>query len=159
MTSPPERAWPDLAGRIEGRRHILPVRVYFEDTDFSGFVYHATYLRWCERGRSDLLRLLGIRHSDLHAPGEGGVPAAFVVRRLEVDYLLPARIDELVEVITECLHVGGAHIELAQHVCRGGDVLCTLKVKVVLVSQTGRPTRLPTLIAELFRQSEATDHR
>ena len=153
MTSPPERQWPDLAGRIEGRRHILPVRVYFEDTDFSGFVYHANYLRWCERGRSDLLRLLGIHHSDLHAPGEGGVPAAFVVRRLEVDYLLPARIDEVVEVITECLHVGGAHIELAQQVCRGGDVLCKLKAKVVLVSHTGRPTRLPALIAELFRQS------
>ena len=152
MTSPPERVWPDLAGRIEGRRHILPVRVYFEDTDFSGFVYHANYLRWCERGRSDLLRLLGIHHSNLLA-GEGGVPAAFVVRRLEVDYLLPARIDELVEVITECLHVGGAHIELAQQVVRAGDVLCKLKAKVVLVSQTGRPTRLPALIAQLFRQA------
>ena len=57
MTAPEPR-WPDLAGRIEGRRHLLPVRVYFEDTDFSGLVYHASYLRWCERGRSDLLRLL-----------------------------------------------------------------------------------------------------
>lgn len=153
MNSPAEREWPDLAGRIEGRRHILPVRVYFEDTDFSGVVYHATYPRWCERGRSDLLRVLGIRHSDLYAAAEGGVPAAFVVRRLEVDYLLPARIDEVVEVVTECLHVGGAHIELAQQVVRGGDVLCKLKAKVVLVSQTGRPTRLPGVIAERFRQS------
>jgi acyl-CoA thioester hydrolase len=101
------------------------------------------------------LRLLGIHHSDLHAPSEGGAPAAFVVRRLEIDYLLPARIDELLEVITECLHVGGAHIELAQEVRRAGDVLCKLKAKVVLVSQTGRPTRLPGMIAELFRQSKA----
>jgi acyl-CoA thioester hydrolase len=154
MTSEAPRAWPDLAGRIEGRRHVLPIRVYFEDTDFSGFVYHANYLRWCERGRSDLLRLLGIRHSDLHAAAEGGIPAAFAVRRLEVDYLLPARIDELLEVVTQCEHVGGAHIELAQIVRRGGDVLCKLKAKVVLVSQTGRPTRLPSVIAELFRQAQ-----
>src|SRR5512134_4143116 len=83
--------WPDLAGRLiedaGGRRHILAVRVYFEDTDFSGLVYHASYLRWCERGRSDFLRLLGVRHADLIAPGDGAEPAAFVVRRLEIDYL------------------------------------------------------------------------
>jgi len=145
--------WPDAAGRLIPGGHVLPVRIYFEDTDFSGFVYHANYLRWCERGRSDLLRMLGIRHSDLHAAAEGGVPAAFVVRRLEIDYLLPARIDEVLEVITECLHVGGAHIELAQQVRRAGEVLCKLKAKVVLVSQTGRPTRLPALIAERFRQA------
>ena len=60
MTARSESRWPDLAGRIEGGRHILPVRVYFEDTDFSGLVYHTSYLRWCERGRSDFLRLLGV---------------------------------------------------------------------------------------------------
>ena len=103
------------------------------------------------------MRLLGIRHSDLHAPAEGGLPAAFVVRRLEVDYLLPARIDEVVEAITECLHVGGAYIELTQQVCRSADVLCKLKAKVVLVSQTGRSTRLPGVFAKLFRQSSNRD--
>ncbi len=77
MAPTTERGWPDLAGRIDGRRHILPVRVYFEDTDFSGFVYHTSYLRWCERGRSDLLRLLGVHHSDLVAPGERRDPGSF----------------------------------------------------------------------------------
>ncbi len=151
MTQPTERHWPDLAGRIEGTRHILPVRVYFEDTDFSGLVYHATYLRWCERGRSDLLRLMGIHHSDLHAPGDGGVPAAFVVRRLEIDYLRPARIDELLEIMTECIEAGGAHLTLAQEVRRGEQALCKLVVKVVLISQTGRPLRLPGKIAARFK--------
>ena len=58
--------WPDIAGRIEGSVHLLPIRVYYEDTDFSGFVYHANYLKFCERGRSDFLRLIGIHHHELH---------------------------------------------------------------------------------------------
>lgn len=162
MTEPQTDKWPDLAGRIEDRRHVLPVRVYFEDTDFSGFVYHATYLRWCERGRSDFIRLIGIRHSDLIAPeasssevGAGSHeenapqqnsnsgPAAFVVRRLEIDYLRPARIDEVLEVVTECAEAGRVHLLLAQEIRRGGEVLCRLSVKVVLVTLSGRPLRLP----------------
>ena len=78
--------WPDLAGRLVGdggdRHHVLPVRVYFEDTDFSGIVYHATYLRWCERGRSDFLRLMGVRHEDLIAGTGGREAAAFVAVRI-----------------------------------------------------------------------------
>jgi len=146
MTNETGRHWPDLAGRIEGRRHILPIRVYFEDTDFSGLVYHATYLRWCERGRSDFLRLLGVKHADLHAGGDGGEPAAFVVRRLEIDYLRPARIDEVLEVVTGTAETGGAHITLAQRIERGGEVLCKVLVKVVLISQSGRPLRLPPAV-------------
>lgn len=134
--------WPDLAGRIEGGRHVLPVRVYFEDTDFSGLVYHASYLRWCERGRSDFLRLMGVSHSDLIAP-ESGEPAAFVVRRLEIDYLRPARIDDILLVTTACRETGGAHLTLAQQVSRAGTTLCSVTVKVVLISQTGKPLRLP----------------
>ena len=142
MTAALEGRWPDLAGRIDGGRHILPVRVYFEDTDFSGLVYHASYLRWCERGRSDFLRLLGVRHSDLIAP-ESGEPAAFVVRRLEIDYLRPARIDDVLEVVSACAEIGGAHILLAQEIRRGETLLCKLTVKVVLVGQSGKPMRLP----------------
>jgi acyl-CoA thioester hydrolase len=149
MTAPDAR-WPDLAGRIEGGRHVLPVRVYFEDTDFSGLVYHTSYLRWCERGRSDFLRLLGVRHSDLIAPGEGAEPAAFVVRRLEIDYLRPARIDEVLEVVTECAELGGAHVLLSQQVRRGDSVLCKVSVKVVLVGQSGRPMRLPSAVRSAF---------
>lgn len=150
MTQQTESRWPDLAGRIEGRRHILPVRVYFEDTDFSGFVYHTSYLRWCERGRSDLVRLLGIHHSELHRPGDNGVPAAFVVRHLEIDYLRPAKIDEVLEVVTECTEAGGAHLTLAQHIRRGDVVLCRVSVKVVLISLDGRPQRLPQAIRDRF---------
>jgi acyl-CoA thioester hydrolase len=141
MTEPQEQKWPDLAGRIEGRRHVLPVRVYFEDTDFSGFVYHASYLRWCERGRSDFIRLIGISHADLIVDSTG--PAAFVVRRLEIDYLRPARIDDVLEVVTECTEVGRVHLLLAQDIRRGGEVVCRASVKVVLVTLTGRPLRLP----------------
>jgi acyl-CoA thioester hydrolase len=150
MTQPDKRDWPDLAGRIEDGRHILPVRVYFEDTDFSGFVYHTGYLRWCERGRSDFLRLLGVHHSELADAGEGGAPAAFVVRHMEVDYLRPARIDDVLEVTTECAEAGRVHLILAQTVSRDGIALCHVTVKVVLVSLAGKPLRLPQRIAARF---------
>lgn len=144
------RDWPQLYGIIENRKHILPVRVYYEDTDFSGYVYHTSYLRWCERGRSDLLRMLGIHHSDLLQGTEGRAPAAFVVRSLQIDYLRPAQIDEVLEVVTECTAVGGTYITLRQEVMRGEEALCRVAVKVVLISLEGRPVRLPPLIKQLF---------
>ena len=149
MTAIDDR-WPDLAGRIEGGRHVLPVRVYFEDTDFSGLVYHTSYLRWCERGRSDFLRLLGVSHAELIAPGDSAEPAAFVVRRLEIDYLRPARIDDVLEVLTECAEIGGAHILLTQQVNRDGVTLCKMLVKVVLVGRSGRPMRMPAPARDAF---------
>ena len=137
--------WPDLAGRIEGETHILPVRVYFEDTDFTGLVYHANFLKFCERGRSDFIRLLGIDHRSLANPKEGK-PAVFVVRRIEIDYLKPARIDEVLEVVTRCAEIGGAKLVLSQEVCRDGVALARLKVSVVLVSEVGKPQRLGQLV-------------
>ncbi|MEO0810140.1 MAG: hotdog domain-containing protein, partial [Pseudomonadota bacterium] len=87
---------PDLSGRLDvdeaGRFHRLAIRVYFEDTDFSGVVYHASYLRWCERGRSDFLRLLGNNHEALFSGNTTCEPAAFVVRRMSLEFLKPARI-------------------------------------------------------------------
>ena len=151
MTSP-EARWPDLAGRVEGGRHVLPVRVYFEDTDFSGLVYHASYLRWFERGRSDFLRLRGVSHSALIAPGEQVEPAAFVVRRLEIDYLRPARIDEMLEVITTCAEIGRAHVIIAQEIVRAEVALCRLSAKAALVSQSGRPMRMPSAAREAFTE-------
>jgi acyl-CoA thioester hydrolase len=137
-------SWPDLAGRLvrgaHGATHILPIRVYFEDTDFSGLVYHGSYLRWCERGRSDFLRLLG---NDHHALMQSGVPAAFVVRRLTLDYLKPARIDEQLEVTTRVKSVSAAALSLSQSISRDGVSLCEAEVLVVLVSQAGRVLRLP----------------
>jgi acyl-CoA thioester hydrolase len=137
--------WPDLAGRIEDDTHVLPVRVYFEDTDFTGLVYHANFLKFCERGRSDFIRMLGIDHRSLANPKEGE-PAVFVVRRIEVDYLKPARIDEVLEVVTRCAEIGGATLVLSQEVRRGGMALARLKVSVVLVSEAGKPQRLGKLV-------------
>jgi acyl-CoA thioester hydrolase len=139
------QAWPDLAGRIAGDTHTLPIRVYFEDTDFAGLVYHANFLKFCERGRSDFIRLLGIHHQSLANP-EQGESAVFVVRRIEIDYLKPGRLDDVLEVVTHCLEIGGASLTLGQEVRRGETVLVRARVVVVLVSATGKPQRIGALI-------------
>ena len=144
---PEPKSWPDLAGRMVadgegGRHHVLPVRVYFEDTDFSGLVYHASYLRWCERGRSDYLRLVGNEHRALIEGGDGAEPSAFVVRRMQLEYLKPARIDDVLEVETRVAEIRGAALRLAQRVVRGPTVLFEADVLVVLVSVSGKPQRL-----------------
>ncbi len=142
--------WPDLAGRLvaahDGRRHVLPVRVYFEDTDFSGLVYHASYIRWCERGRSDFLRLAGNDHRELIDGRTGREPAAFVVRRMKIEYLKPARIDEVLEVTTRVTEVGAAHLVLDQRIHRDGVELFQADVMVVLVSVAGKPMRLSQML-------------
>jgi acyl-CoA thioester hydrolase len=137
--------WPDIAGRIEGETHILPIRVYFEDTDCGGVVYHANFLKFCERGRSDFIRLLGIEAKSLADPAQGE-PAIFVVRRVEIDYLKPARMDDVLEVVTTCAEIGSASLVLQQEVRRGGTLLAGAKVTVVLVSSTGKPQRLGALV-------------
>ena len=161
MSQPPDltaAAWPDLAGRMlrdaAGRRHVLPVRVYFEDTDFSGLVYHATYLRWCERGRSDFLRLMGNDHQALIAGGAGREPAAFVVRRMRLEYLKPARIDEVLEVTTRAKELTAATLTLDQRVARNGVDLFTAEVMVVLISASGKPMRLAITLREALASSK-----
>jgi acyl-CoA thioester hydrolase len=153
-TSSAESNWPDLAGRlveIDGTRsHVLPVRVYFEDTDFSGLVYHASYVRWCERGRSDFLRLLGGDHRRLIDGSGGTEPAAFVVRRMTFDFLKPARIDELLEVETRVKAVGAASLTLLQSVKRGETMLVEAEVTVVLISVSGKPLRISSALREAF---------
>jgi acyl-CoA thioester hydrolase len=144
-------AWPDLAGRIDGDTHTLPIRVYFEDTDFTGLVYHANFLKFCERGRSDFIRLLGIDHRSLANPKEGE-PAVFVVRRIEIDYLKPARIDEVLEVVTRCGELGGATLVLDQEVRRGETVLARARVSVVLMSSAGKPQRLGHLVRDALQR-------
>ena len=146
--------WPDLAGRIittpQGQQaHILPVRVYFEDTDFSGVVYHATYLRWCERGRSDFLRLLGNDHQAL-LEGQDGAPAAFVVRRMNLDFRRPARIDDVLEVTTRQHAMSAAVLTLDQQITRKGITLFEAHVEIVLVSLEGKPQRLSQRLRDVF---------
>jgi acyl-CoA thioester hydrolase len=136
--------WPDLAGRIAGKVHVLPIRVYYEDTDFSGAVYHANYLKFCERARSDCLRLVGIHHSELHGT------ASFVVRRMVCDFLKPALIDNLLEVETRFVEFGGARMELSQTVKRSGEKLFEAQVTVALVDGRGKPKRLPPEWARTF---------
>jgi acyl-CoA thioester hydrolase len=155
MTDSAQRQWPDIAGRLtEGdagaREHVLPVRVYFEDTDFSGLVYHASYVRWCERGRSDFLRLLGGDHRRLIDGAGGSEPAAFVVRRMTFDFLKPARIDELLEVITRVKAIGAASLTLEQRVQRGSTVLVEAEVTVVLISVSGKPLRISGTLRQGF---------
>ncbi len=150
--------WPDLSGRLiedsGGRWHVLPVRIYFEDTDFSGLVYHASYVRFCERGRSDFLRLLGNDHRALIDGAGGREPAAFVVRRMTLEFLKPARIDEVLEVTTHVREMTAATVVLEQVVTRGADRLFEAVVTVVLVSQNGRVLR----IAEGLRKELRAEH-
>jgi acyl-CoA thioester hydrolase len=145
------RDWPDLAGRIEGDAHVLPIRVYFEDTDFAGLVYHANFLKFIERGRTDFIRLLGIHHQSLANPEEGE-SLVFVVRRVEIDYLKPGRLDDLLEVVTHCTDIGGASLTLTQEVRRGSTVLARAKVVVVLISHEGRPQRIGSLIRDALQR-------
>ena len=140
-------SWPDLAGRFEGDRHVLPLRVYYEDTDFSGAVYHANYLKFCERARSDCLRLLGIHHGELPEDGSGK-RLGFVVRRLICDFLKPAQIDEVLEVETRFEGMGGARLELDQEIKREQALIFRAKVMVALVDGQGRPQRLPEALVQ-----------
>lgn len=141
-------AWPDLAGRIDGQVHKLPIRVYYEDTDFSGIVYHANYLRFAERGRSDFLRLIGIRHTDLF---EGGDPLAFAIHRMEIDFLKPARIDDRLEVHTRYVRASGARLEAEQEIWRlaergEAEVIWRAHVFAAVLDGSGRPRRLPATV-------------
>ena len=138
------REWPDLSGRIEGKTHILPVRVYYEDTDFSGIVYHANYLRFAERGRSDFLRLTGVSHTDLF---EADVPLAFAIHRMEIDFVRPARIDDRLEVHTRYVKAGGARLEAEQVIwlipAEGAPVeIWRARVLAACIDGEGRPRRL-----------------
>jgi acyl-CoA thioester hydrolase len=149
-----KQSWPDLAGRLTetpGRRqHVLPIRVYFEDTDFSGLVYHASYVRWCERGRSDFLRLLGNDHRELIEGGGGREPASFVVRRMQLEFLKPARIDDVLEVTTQVKEVGTAHLVLDQSIARNSTAVFEAEVMVVLVSVSGKPMRIARTLKAAF---------
>lgn len=119
--------------------HSFACRVYYEDTDLAGIVYYANYLKFIERARSEWVREIGIDQARMKA--EEGV--VFAVRRVEADYLAPARFDDLLQVTTEVLTVTPARIILSQSVLREGDVLFVAKVTLVVLGSDGRPMRLP----------------
>jgi acyl-CoA thioester hydrolase len=143
--------WPSFSGRIEDGVHVLPIRVYYEDTDFSGAVYHANYLKFCERARSDCLRLAGIHHHELHWHETAG-RLGFVVRRIACEFLKPARIDDLLEVETRFRELAGARMEIDQMVKRGEETLFSAAVTAALVDRDGRPKRLPKDMAEALKK-------
>lgn len=129
---------PPTAGRFEGRDHLLPVRVYYEDTDFTGLVYHANYVRYFERGRSDFLRLVGIGHAQLL---DQDSPMAFVIAELGLTFLKPARIDDALVVRTRYQRIKGPRLIISQTVERGAEVLCRAEVVAVCIHLDGRPRR------------------
>ena len=133
------------AGRFEGREHRLPVRVYYEDTDFTGLVYHGHYVRYFERGRSDALRLMGVGHAELL---DGDQPMAFVVSKMSLDFLRPARIDEELIVRTRYEAIKGPRLLISQVITRGEVDLCRARVEVVCIHMDGRPRRPTTALRE-----------
>lgn len=153
MTLP---SWPDLAGRLvdngNGRFHVLPVRVYFEDTDAGGITYHASYIRWCERGRTDFLRLLGTDSRRMIDGTASSEPAAFVVRRMSCEFLRPSRMDDVLEVATSVKSIGGASVTLLQTITCDGRRVFEAEVVVVLVAISGKPLRLPEAVREAFNR-------
>jgi acyl-CoA thioester hydrolase len=143
-----------LAGEIRGGRHILPVRIYYEDTDFSGVVYHASYLRFMERGRTDYLRLLGTDQRALFDETEQEAPGfAFVVRSMAIEFLRPAVMNDVVEIITETSEVKGASIALKQYVVRSGETLVEALVRVAFVCG-GRARPIPQPLRLAMRESK-----
>lgn len=147
-----DKHWPDIAGRLVEGTHILPVRVYYEDTDFGGGVYHSNFLKYCERGRTDFLRLLGVSHTDLSAGKYGGAPLGFAVAHVKSRFLRPAKIDDLLLVHTSFIKARGARLVLAQKVTIGEEVLYEADITVAMVDGQGRPARLPPEIAELLEK-------
>jgi acyl-CoA thioester hydrolase len=133
--------------------HTLPVRVYWEDTDASGLVYHTSYVRFMERGRTELLRSLGLDQRPL-LEGAAGAPTFFVVRAMQLDFMRPAVMDDLLSVETRVLELGGASLTLDQRVLRGEEKLVTATVKVVCV-ESGRAKRLPSDVRDRFLHAHA----
>jgi len=127
------------SGHFEAGEHVFPLRVYYEDTDAGGIVYYASYLRFAERARTELLRLAGLEQSELARLHQ----VVLAVRNCVVDYLAPARLDDLLEVRSRLSGLSGATLTARQSIGRGEETLARLDVRVACVRPDGRPTRLP----------------
>ena len=125
--------------------HRFPVRVYYEDTDFSGNVYHAAYLHFWERGRTEFLRDVGVHHSELIKEG-----IAFAVRSMEIEFVRAAHIDDELVVDTSLIEMTGARFTLDQSIERGDELVARAKVVAVAIKTDGKPTRLPRSLVEAF---------
>ena len=131
-------------GVLQDSVHILPVRVYYEDTDAGGIVYHANYLRFAERARAELLRMFSADNRALL----GSHDLAFVARHCALDYIAPARLDDALEIHTRILDVRGASLRVAQTVRRGGEDLVRIEIRLACIGTDGRPGRLPRSVRD-----------
>ncbi|MEX6632422.1 tol-pal system-associated acyl-CoA thioesterase [Hyphococcus lacteus] len=132
---------------IEQTYYTLPIRIYYEDTDFSGVVYHAAYLKFFERGRTEALRACGVHHSEMLAREE---PLAFAVRKMTTEWVVPARIDDMLEVRTWFVSAKGARMVLSQEIWRDDQLLAKAEVEAACMSLGGRPRRLPADLTAKF---------
>lgn len=130
---------------MEGKTYVFPLRVYYEDTDFSGFVYHASYLRFMERSRSEFLRVCGIGHQELLQFAE---PLFWTVRSIAIKFIRPARIENALSVCTSVAGLTGARMLLEQWICREQEEMTRAQVEVCLISAAGRPRRIPDAIRQ-----------
>lgn len=138
-----------LSGELTPFGHRLAARVYYADTDFSGLVYHARYLEFLERGRSDYLRLAGVRHTEL-LEGLRGERIVWVVRRMEIDFVKPAKMDDVLTIDTRTEKIAGARIFMAQELRRGEETLVRARVEAAIIGESGRPRRFPEEWIEAF---------
>ncbi len=131
---------PKGLGRFEGKTHILPIRVYYEDTDLSGVVYHANYLRFMERGRTEFFRLAGVSKM---AALEEAEPTAWTLRSVTLEFHRPARLEDQLEVRTNCPMLGKARMQADQKIYCGDTLLVHGRVEACIMTLTGRPRRIP----------------
>lgn len=143
-----------LAGELIAGGHRLHQRVYYEDTDFSGLVYHARYLHFMERARTDYLRLLGVEQGAMSIEGDNE-GLVFVVHRMEIDFKASARMDDIVTIETLTEKAGGAKMVLNQTITRNGQLLISAKVIIAVINGKGRPRRLPEALASSFLGGQA----
>ncbi|WP_448203381.1 tol-pal system-associated acyl-CoA thioesterase [Azospirillum sp. sgz302134] len=142
-------AHPNLSGWFdENAFHRFPMRVYYEDTDAGGLVYHANYLRFFERARTEMLRLLG--HTNAGLMASHGV--SFAVRRAEIDFVAPAKLEDTLEVVTRMTDTGGASFAVAQSALRDGRELARAGVQLAMINGAGRPARLPAPVREALNE-------
>ena len=130
---------PPPSGTLDGTTHRFPLRVYFEDTDLTGMVYHANYLKWFERARTELLRLIGVEQRDTHEGGGG----AYAVAELSIRYLAPARLDDEIVIESRPVEIRAASCRLVQRALRGETLVAEAQLRVGFVGADGRPRRQP----------------
>jgi len=132
--------------------HTHPIRVYYEDTDAGGIVYYANYLKYAERARTELLRANGVENGALMETDR----IAFAVRECHADYIKPARLDDALEVRSRVIEVGGASLRMHQDICRDGDVLVAVQVRLACMDITsGAPKRLPAVVRDALAKTQA----